>query len=139
MKNMIIVSDESTGFKSIEDHIHRTAVANNVCSLSYGFNKKVLTEIEWEAHAYANRHDLHVFDASINIPERKLFSWPKSQENLIFERSKKYGADNVVLAFHNNNLPAIRKTVLKALGHDYNVVIVNLQNDSEVFVVPLPK
>lgn len=126
MKNLIVVGHECNDLEMTYQVIKKISMAHDVNSICVGFQKDILTSVERQAHIFANHQDFVVFDASINIPKRKFFSLPVSQMSIIFERSKRWACNNVLLVLHTGNYDRYNRIIKKALAEKMDVVIVQV-------------
>lgn len=122
MKNLIVVGNVCTNLQMTYDAIKHVADEHKVSSVCFGSRKETLTAVEGQAHLFANHNDIHAFDASINIPKRKAFSLPVSPMNRIFEKSKKWASDNVMLVLHTGDLSSYSRVIKKAVRAKMSVI-----------------
>jgi hypothetical protein len=126
MKNLIVVGHECNDVDMTYQVIKRVSMEHDVTSICVGSEKDILTSVERQAHLFANHQDLVVFDASINVPKRKFFSFPISPMSLIFERAKRWACNNVLLVLHTGNYSRYDRIIKKALAQKMDVVIIQV-------------
>lgn len=126
MKNLIVVGHECNDVEMTYQVIKRVSLEHDVTSICVGAEKGFLTSIECQAHLFANHQDLVLFDASINIPKRKPFTFAISQMTRIFDKAKHWASSNVLLVLHTGNYNRYDRIIKKALSQKMDIVIVRV-------------
>lgn len=125
MKNLIVVGRKCVNPDMTYEAIKKVSLENHVSSICVGADKGTLNSVEWQAHLFANHHDLVMFDASVNIPKRKTFSLPVSQTKRIFDKAKRW-ENNIVLVLHNGDLDTYRRVIKKAVSAKMDVITIQV-------------
>lgn len=126
MKNLIVVGGECRDPVTTYAAIKKVSLDNHVISISIGAEKDRLSAVERQAYFFANHYDLGLFDASINIPKRKILSLPASQMNRIFEKSAIHTRGNILLVLHTGNLQTYTPVIKKAISADMDIITINV-------------
>ncbi len=121
MKNLIVVGRKCFNPEMTYASIKKVSIENHISSISFGFEKGKLNSVEWQAYFFANHNDLHMFDASINISKRKIFSVPVSQTKRIFDKAKCW-ENNILLVLHNGDLHTYCRVIKKAVSSKMDVI-----------------
>lgn len=125
MKNLIVVGRKCVNLEMTYEAIKKVSIENKVSSICVGSDKGELNPVEWQAHLFANHHDLVMFDASINIPKRKMFSLPVSQTKRILDKAKRW-ENNIMLVLHNGDLNTYRRVIKKAISAKIDIITIQV-------------
>jgi len=125
MSNSIIVGSDflPKDIEKVQKTISSFAKKNNIHLIATGTNNKKFTTVEIESYFYANHNDLCLFDTVSQRPKQKLFSFPKSNTTVMFERLSRYDGPKHLLVIHNGNIKPFKRCIRLAKLNSYTIEI----------------